>query len=89
MRSLSKKICLYCYVFTKSSPYEVQEESIPDWLNREQRIEEWDDKLEELKIDNNAVHDKTSRTTTKTANSTRPTWICSRWACLKTILRLI
>ena len=36
------------YVYEETGPYAVQEESIPDWLNREQRIEEWDDKLEEM-----------------------------------------
>ncbi len=38
------------YVFTETSPYAPQEESLPDWLNREQRVEEWEDNLEELNM---------------------------------------
>jgi len=37
-----------CYVFEETQAYSPQEESIPDWLNREQRIDEWDEKLEQL-----------------------------------------
>ena len=37
-----------CYVFAEAKPYAGQEESIPDWLNREQRIDEWEEKLEEM-----------------------------------------
>ncbi len=36
------------YVFETLKSYPSPEESIPDWLNREQRIEEWDEKLDEL-----------------------------------------
>jgi nitric oxide reductase NorD protein len=36
------------YVLTETNSYGVQEESLPDWLNREQRIEEWDEKLEHI-----------------------------------------
>ncbi|MCR9259249.1 MAG: VWA domain-containing protein [Pseudomonadaceae bacterium] len=36
------------YVFDNLTAYPSPEESIPDWLNREQRIDEWDEKLEEL-----------------------------------------
>jgi hypothetical protein len=38
------------YVFAETSPYAQQEESLPDWLNREQRIEEWEDKAEQLSM---------------------------------------
>ena len=38
------------YVFTEISPYAPQEESLPDWLNREQRIEEWEEKFEQLSM---------------------------------------
>lgn len=38
------------YVFTETSPYAPQEESLPDWLNREQRVEEWEENLEELNM---------------------------------------
>lgn len=36
------------YVFETLESYPSPEESIPDWLNREQRIDEWDEKLDEL-----------------------------------------
>lgn len=38
------------YVFTEASLYEQQDETLPDWLNREQRIEEWQDQTEELSM---------------------------------------
>lgn len=38
------------YVFTETSPYAQQEESLPDWLNREQRIEEWEQQAEQLSM---------------------------------------
>ena len=36
------------YVFPLKGTYEVQEESLPDWLGREQRIEEWEQDLQDL-----------------------------------------
>lgn len=38
------------YVFTANGPYEPQDESLPDWLNREQRIDEWEENLEGLEM---------------------------------------
>lgn len=38
------------YVFTETTPYAVQEESLPDWLAREERIEEWEEKVEQLSM---------------------------------------
>ncbi|MEM9623841.1 MAG: VWA domain-containing protein [Pseudomonadota bacterium] len=38
------------YVFTESTPYAPQEESMPDWLNREQRIEEWKEDLQGMEM---------------------------------------
>ena len=38
------------YVFTEVSPYQQPEESLPDWLNREQRIEEWETEMETLSM---------------------------------------
>ena len=38
------------YVFTETSPYTPQEESLPDWLNREERVEEWQENLEGLEM---------------------------------------
>ncbi|MEM7077000.1 MAG: VWA domain-containing protein [Pseudomonadota bacterium] len=38
------------YVFTETTPYAQQEESLPDWLNREQRVEEWEENLEALNM---------------------------------------
>jgi hypothetical protein len=38
------------YVFTDASRYAPQEESLPDWLNREQRIEEWEQSVEQLSM---------------------------------------
>jgi len=36
------------YVISEQRPYAVQEESLPDWLNRDQRIEEWEEALDDL-----------------------------------------
>jgi hypothetical protein len=36
------------YVISEQTPYAVQEESLPDWLNRDQRIEEWEEALDDL-----------------------------------------
>ncbi len=36
------------YVFEAGKPYEAQEESLPDWLNREQRIEEWQEDIDHI-----------------------------------------
>ena len=36
------------YVFPIKGNYEVQEESLPDWLSREQRIEEWEQDLQDM-----------------------------------------
>ncbi len=38
------------YVFEDKSAYAPQEESLPDWLNREQRIEEWEEQVEQLSM---------------------------------------
>jgi nitric oxide reductase NorD protein len=38
------------YLFTETSPYAQQEESLPDWLAREERIEEWEEKVDELSM---------------------------------------
>lgn len=38
------------YVFTEQSLYAQQDESLPDWLNREQRIEEWEEQVEQLSM---------------------------------------
>lgn len=38
------------YVFPEQSLYAQQEESLPDWLSREQRIEEWEEQVEELSM---------------------------------------
>ncbi len=36
------------YVFEAAERYQPQEESLPDWLNREERIAEWEENLEHL-----------------------------------------
>jgi len=51
--SVSELCTLYsliesAYVFTETDPYPQQQESLPDWLNREQRVEEWEEDLEQL-----------------------------------------
>jgi hypothetical protein len=38
------------YVFETTTPYAQQEESLPDWLAREDRIEEWEEKVEQLSM---------------------------------------
>ncbi len=38
------------YIFTETSRYAPQEESLPDWLNREARIEEWKEDLQGLEM---------------------------------------
>ena len=38
------------YTFVEASPYQPQEETLPDWLNREQRIEEWKEDLEGIEM---------------------------------------
>ena len=38
------------YVQVETSPYAQPEESLPDWLNREQRIEEWEENVEQLSM---------------------------------------
>ncbi len=36
------------YIFQPNSLYAEQDESMTDWLNREQRVEEWDEQLEKV-----------------------------------------
>jgi len=38
------------YVFTQANRYAQPEDSLPDWLTREQRINEWEEKLEQLSM---------------------------------------
>ncbi|MEM7097382.1 MAG: hypothetical protein AAF541_03915 [Pseudomonadota bacterium] len=38
------------YAFVESTPYQPQEESLPDWLSREERIEEWQEDLEGIEM---------------------------------------
>ncbi len=38
------------YVFTETTPYAQQEESLPDWLAREERIEEWEEQVDQLSM---------------------------------------
>ena len=38
------------YIFTEQSLYEQPEESLPDWLNRQERIEEWEEEVEQLSM---------------------------------------
>ncbi len=38
------------YVFPETSAYAPQDESMPDWLNREQRVEEWKEDLQGLEM---------------------------------------
>jgi len=36
------------YVIPETSPYAPEEETLTDWMNREQRVEEWEDELKKL-----------------------------------------
>ena len=38
------------YTFVDASPYQPQEETLPDWLNRQERIEEWKEDLEGIEM---------------------------------------
>lgn len=38
------------YIFEETTPYATQEESLPDWLAREERIEEWEEQVEQLSM---------------------------------------